>query len=87
MKRIDIAYGGDHYSVGGRSLTELQDEILTGLAQGTHWLQVNDGEGEPRPSYLLISAGGPLALIPIPDDAPEVSGGEMWDDEGHEVHL
>ncbi len=87
MKRIDIVYGGEHYSIGGRSLDELQDEITTGLTRGIHWLQVNDGEGQPRPSYLLLAGGVSLALIPIPDDAPEVAGGAMWDNEGHEVHL
>ena len=28
MKRIDIRYGGDVYSVGGRDFEELRQEIL-----------------------------------------------------------
>ena len=43
MKRIDIYYGGDHYSVGGRRLEDLRQEVEAGLAGGVHWLQVNDG--------------------------------------------
>lgn len=69
MNRIDIYYGGDQFSVGGRKLTELQEEI-TGK-DGPHWLEVNDGEGAPRTAYLLISPGVPVAIVPIPDNGEE----------------
>jgi hypothetical protein len=85
MKRIDIVYGGEHYSVGGRDFETLRAEIETGLAGGVHWLLVNDGEGAPRWAHLLLTPGVPLAVIPIPDDAPEVAGGSLWDAEGHDI--
>lgn len=68
MKRIDIYYGGEHYSVGGRQLADLQEEVVTGLESGSHWLEVNDGEGMMRAAHLLITRGVPLAIVPIPDD-------------------
>jgi len=67
MKRIDIRYGGDTYSVGGRDLEELRQEILSGLERGRYWLTVNDGEGMRRDAQLLITPGVPLCLIPIPN--------------------
>ncbi len=66
MKRIDIHYGGDQYSVGGRRLEDLLEEI-TG-SEEPHWVKVNDGEGAPRTAYLLIAPGVPIAIIPIPEE-------------------
>lgn len=70
MKRIDIAYGGNSYSVGGRDFAEFRDEIAARVADGSavFWLEVNQGEGEPRPTYLLITPATQLALTPIPGD-------------------
>ena len=70
MKRIDIAYGGDSYSVSGRDVSDLQRQILDGVtgAGGGFWLEVNHGEGEPRTTYLLITAATQVALTPIPGD-------------------
>jgi hypothetical protein len=68
MKRIDITYGGNSYSVGGRDLSELQAAVLRGHTDGGLWLEVNDGEGAERPAYLLIAPGIDIALIPIPGD-------------------
>jgi hypothetical protein len=88
VKRIDIYYGGEHYSVGGRELDEVMGEIEKCLSGGdAHWLQVNDGEGAPRTAYLLITPGTPISIIPIPDDAPEPAGGVMWDLDGDEVRA
>jgi hypothetical protein len=83
MKRIDIMYGGEHYSVGGRDLEELKAEIVDGVTNGVAWLSVNDGEGAPRQSYLLLSPGTPIAVIPIPDavemeaEGPAVDGARL----------
>lgn len=67
MKRIDLHYGGSLYSVGGRSLEEVQREIERAAASGG-WLRVNDGEGARRDAYLWVCAGVPIALVPIPAD-------------------
>jgi hypothetical protein len=68
MKRIDIEYGGQHFSVGGRELDDLLAEISEGLRDGPTWLEVNDGEGRRRDALLLIAPGVPLAVIPVPAD-------------------
>jgi hypothetical protein len=87
MKRIDIIYGGEHYSVGGRDLESLRAEIEDQLASGgVGWITVNDGEGAPRWAHLMLTPGVSLAIIPIPDDAPEVAGGSLWDPDGNEMH-
>lgn len=78
MKRIDIYYGGEHYSVGGRRLADLRNEIESGLASGTHWLEVNDGEGTMRAAHLLITPGVPLAIVPIPDEEPDLNAEAVW---------
>ncbi|MCR2812361.1 hypothetical protein NQ166_03215 [Microbacterium sp. zg.Y1090] len=70
MKRIDIAYGANSYSVGGRDLDELRAQIMASVegAAPPFWLEVNHGEGQPRPTSLLISPATQLALTPIPGD-------------------
>jgi hypothetical protein len=82
MKRIDIYYGGEHYSVGGRRLEDLRNEIETGLLMGTHWLKVNDGEGMSRAAHLLLTPGVPLAIVPIPDEQPELAPDAVWSEGG-----
>ena len=73
MKRIDIRYGGELYSVGGRDLDDLREEIVRGVARGGQWLQVNDGEGTRRDAQLLLHPGVPISIIPIsvPESADE----------------
>jgi hypothetical protein len=75
MRRIDISYGGQWYSIGDRSLEEVHEEIRAGVLAGHHWLQVNEGEGQPRPAYLSITAGVPIAVVPEtePHDPPTES--------------
>jgi len=70
MKRIDINYGGERYSVGERDLDQVKKEIETGLALGPRWLEVNEGDGMPRTAFLLITPGVPMSLIPIPEEPP-----------------
>jgi hypothetical protein len=82
MKRIDIYYGGEHYSVGGRRFDELRAEVEAGLATGLYWLEVNDGEGEMRAAHLLLTPGVALALIPIPDEQPGPAPDAVWSEGG-----
>ena len=69
MKRIDIHYGGERYSVGGRDVEGVLTEIEQGLGGSGHWLEVNDGDGAPRTAYLLITPGVPVAIVPVPDES------------------
>jgi hypothetical protein len=77
MKRIDVIYGGHAYSIGRAEFEAVQAEVTTGLASGSHWLRVNEGEGSEREAFLLITPGASLALIPLPDGEtapPEETG-------------
>lgn len=78
MKRIDILYGGDHYSVGGKDLAELQAEIQDAVARGGDWISVNEGEGGAREAFLFVGPGVPLALVPVP--VPVETDGAPWED-------
>jgi hypothetical protein len=78
MKRIDIVYGGELYSVGGREFEEVRQEVVEGVTAGPQWLRVNDGEGMRREAFLLLMPGVPIALIPVPADEVEVAGTGDW---------
>lgn len=71
MKRVNVFYGGLPYSIGHRSVEEIQAEIEEGLHSGEHaWLTVNYGEGLLQTTKLLITSGVDIALVAvnIPDD-------------------
>jgi hypothetical protein len=70
VKRIDIAYGGQLYSVGGRTLEEVRDDVERAIADGGAWMRVNDGEGALREALLFVAPGTPVAIIPVPDETP-----------------
>ncbi|RFA18054.1 hypothetical protein [Subtercola boreus] len=74
MKRINLFYGGQPYSVGNRDLDELLAEIAAGLGSDeTRWLSVNVGEGRPRQALLALTRGIDIAVIPVPalDEEPD----------------
>lgn len=64
MNRVDIVYGGKPYSLGGRTVSSIQDEIAVAILTGApYWLAVNSGEGRFEDAYLLIAPGIPIAMI------------------------
>lgn len=68
MKRIDVEYGGEHYSIGDRDIDDVKREIAEAVATGSvQWLDVNSGEGLPRPASLAIHAGVTIALVSVDD--------------------
>jgi hypothetical protein len=72
--RIDIVYGGQQYSLGGRSAASVQDEINQAISAGNpYWLKVNSGGGRFEVAYLLIVPGIPFALLDVkPANGEEV---------------
>jgi hypothetical protein len=80
LKRINITYGGDHYTVANRALSEVQNEINSAIAEGKPlWLRVNRGEGSYQQADLLITSATPIALMGVdlpPVDTEHESGPE-----------
>lgn len=72
MKRINIRYGSEQYSVAGRDLDDLQAEIAAGIDSGrTFWLEVNDGSGVAQAAMLALTPGTAISLTPIPEPDPD----------------
>jgi hypothetical protein len=66
MKRINILYGGRQYSVSGRDVDEVKDEIRTAVASAVPiWLEVNIGEGKYKRADILLSPGVEIAVVGI----------------------
>lgn len=74
MKRIEILYGGEMYSVADRDYAELQAEIATALGDGPGWLRVNHGSGALAPADLLLTTGVSIALLSSEDQPGAVGG-------------
>jgi hypothetical protein len=73
VKRVNIMYGGNQYSVGQADVELIKQEIEAArTGGGPRWIVVNYGEGRPQPAELLVGPGIPISLIPIPGDlAPD----------------
>lgn len=76
MKRVNILYGGNQYSVGQADVELIKREIEAAYTAGGHrWITVNFGEGRPQPAELLVGPGISISLIPIPGElAPDEQG-------------
>ena len=74
MNRIDIVYGGQQYSLGGRSIDSIQAEIDAAIVAGKpYWLMVNSGGGRFEDAYLLIAPGIPFAVLNVkPEDGDDI---------------
>lgn len=75
MKRIEIRYGGDSYSIGGREPGELMEAIAQAVDSGGAWLEVNDGEGQQRTAFIHVAPGTPIALVLMPGSESGPSDG------------
>ncbi|MEC5151976.1 hypothetical protein [Cryobacterium sp. GrIS_2_6] len=66
MNRIDIVYGGQQYSLGGRSAESVRNEINAAVTSGQpYWLPVNSGGGRFEDAYLLIAPGIAFAVLDV----------------------
>ena len=74
MKRVNIIYDGEHYSIGNRDVYELQAEIAEALKSGEpHWLRVNHGEGSYQIADLLLAPGIHISIMGIDPNDPDRS--------------
>jgi hypothetical protein len=71
VKRININYGGEHYTLADADPELIKAEITEALVSGKpFWLRVNHGEGTVRAADLLITAGTAISLIAIEPSGP-----------------
>jgi hypothetical protein len=71
VKRINIRYGGDHYTIADADPEVIKAQISDALNSGAPlWLRVNHGEGTVRAADLLITPGTSISLIGIEPSGP-----------------
>ncbi|WP_291057168.1 hypothetical protein [Herbiconiux sp.] len=69
MKRINILYAGKQYSVSGRDVDDVKEEIRQAVASAEPtWMEVNVGEGKYKRADILLSPGVDVAVIGIDAD-------------------
>ncbi|WP_066040705.1 hypothetical protein [Herbiconiux solani] len=70
MKRVEIVYDGEEYTIGDRDVDDVQAEIQAGLTGAEPaWLVANRGEGRMQEARLLITEGVGISLVGI--DEPD----------------
>ncbi|MWV48387.1 hypothetical protein GRS96_03730 [Rathayibacter sp. VKM Ac-2803] len=66
MKRVEITYGGKPYSLHDTSAAEVRESVERALdGSASRWLAVNQGEGEPRETSILITPGVEFAVADV----------------------
>lgn len=69
VKRINILYAGKQYSVSGRDIDEVKEEIRAAVESAVPtWLEVNVGEGKYKRADILLSPGIDVAVVGIDAD-------------------
>jgi hypothetical protein len=69
MKRINIMYAGKQYSISGRDVNEVKEEIRATVESAVPtWMEVNVGEGKYKRADILLSPGVEVAVIGIDAD-------------------
>jgi hypothetical protein len=69
VKRINILYAGKQYSISGRDLEEVKEEIRSAVETAVpSWLEVNVGEGRYKRADILLSPGVDVTVIGIDAD-------------------
>jgi len=66
VKRVEIIYGGSPYSLSDTSAAEVRAEVERALdGEASRWLVVNQGEGEPRKTAILITPGVAFSVADV----------------------
>lgn len=69
MKRINILYDGKQYSVSGRDVDDVKEQIRSAVESAVPtWLEVNVGEGRYKRADILLSPGVTIAVVGIDAD-------------------
>jgi hypothetical protein len=71
MKRINIIYGGEQYTIADADPEQVKADIAQAITSGRpFWLRVNHGEGTVRAADLLITSGTAISLMGIEPSGP-----------------
>jgi hypothetical protein len=66
VKRVEIIYGGSPYSLSDTSAAEVRAEVERALdGEASRWLVVNQGEGAPRKTAILITPGVAFSVADV----------------------
>ncbi len=68
--RVEIVYDSHEYSIGNRDAASVREEVEEALRSGfPYWLEVQRGEGEYTPAFLLIVPGIAFAVTDAMTDS------------------
>ena len=66
MKRVEITYGGSPYSLPDTTAEAVRADVERALdGEASRWLVVNQGEGEPRETSILITPGVAFSVADV----------------------
>ena len=66
MKRVEIIYGGSPYSLHDTTAEAVRASIENALdGSASRWITVNQGEGEPRETSILITPGVAFSVADV----------------------
>ncbi|KZX19908.1 hypothetical protein [Rathayibacter tanaceti] len=66
MKRVEIIYGGARFSLSDTTAVEVRERVERALdGSASPWITVNQGEGEPRETSILITSGVAFSVADV----------------------
>ncbi|QHC57278.1 hypothetical protein [Rathayibacter sp. VKM Ac-2760] len=66
MKRVEIIYGGTSYSLHDTTAEIVREKVEKALdGSASLWLTVNQGEGKPRETSILITPGVAFSVADV----------------------
>jgi len=66
VKRVEIIYGGAPYSLHDTTAEAVRESVEHALdGSASRWLTVNQGEGEPRQTSILITPGVSFSVADV----------------------
>jgi len=78
MKRVEVHYQGRIYSIANASIESVRETVDQALrGAGSHWMQVQNGEGLGQDAFILITPGIPISIVnPTPAGSSDLGQSE-----------
>lgn len=75
MKRVEVHYQGRIYSIANASIESVREAVDQALrGAGSHWLQVQNGEGLGQDAVILITPGVAISIVnPTPTGTSDLA--------------